>query len=354
MSCKGAFPSKLFSLVDHNRLLPEYDVNNPDVRVVAIVDHHDDEGFYMDSAAPRIIAPAGSSASHVTCLCPPQIPAGFASLLLSAILIDTQGLKAGGKTLQVDREAVALLMANSPLSASFLPSNISPSSARSLQLTYNLAELKPIQALTRELSEKKFSVSHLNTRDLLRRDYKQYRLKLPWLHSRVSINAGLSTVPADFKLWIARDPKGFWSDTKLWMEERELYVLGILTSYRKTGIGRSSKGKHKRQMLWVVREGAEVLEESEPTKNRSGRSAVEPPRVDVDQLASRLWDGLLDSAVLQLTQRDFKKFGTSETDADPSMRVRIFKQANVDATRKAAAPLLKNILEGHGDGKGKM
>jgi len=208
-----------------------------------------------------------------------------------------------------------------------------------------------------ELSDKKFSVSHLSTRDLLRRDYKQYRLNLPWVHPRTAIDAGLSTVPVNFKSWIPRDPKDFWSATKQWMEERELFVLGILTSYRhERRFGKSRKGKHKRQMLWVVREGAEVFEASEPTENLNGQSKPdeEPSSVDVDQLASRLWGGLQDSGVLQLKKRNFKKFGTTEKDADGSMRVRIYKQGNADATRKATAPLLKSILEGHADAEGKV
>lgn len=57
---------------------------------------------------------------------------------------------------------------------------------------------------------------------------------------------------------------------------------------------------------------------------------------------------------MQLKKRNFKKFGTTEKDADASMRVRIYKQGNADATRKATAPLLKSILEGHADAEGKV
>jgi exopolyphosphatase len=129
------------------------------------------------------------------------------------------------------------------------------------------------------------------------------------------------------------------------MNERELYVLGILTSFRhnKLGVG---PGKHKRQMLWVVREGAEIFPVSESTEGGSSKSTEETSSVDVDQLASRLWDGLHDSEELQLKKRDFEKFGTSEMDAGTSMRVRIYKQGNTNATRKTTAPVMRNILEG--------
>ena len=339
----GVFPSNTFALVDHNRLLPQYDANNPDTQVVAVVDHHEDEGFYKGSAKPRIVDPAGSSASHLAHLCPPQIPAELAALLLSAICIDTQGLKDGGKALSVDREAATFLLANSLPSSPISSTNYLQSSQNAAG---NIADIEFVRNLTTELSEKKFSVSHFSTRDLLRRDYKQYRLSLPWVHSRATIDAGLSTVPVDLKLWIRRDPKGFWFGIKQWMEERELCILGILTSFRsETKIGQSGRGKHKRQMLWVVREGAETAESLELMEDGPSKSTGEFNRVDVDRLASKLWDGLQDSEVLRLEKRNFEKFGTSEKDADASMRVRVYKQGNVDATRKATAPLMKSILE---------
>ena len=343
----GVFPSNTFALVDHNRLLPQYEASNSNVQVVTVIDHHEDEGFYQDSAEPRTIAPAGSCSSHMTRLCPPQIPAGLASLLLSAILIDTQGLKVGGNALQVDHEAVAFLLTKTSLSSSSSPTELSPSGN-------NLTDLKFIQDLTTKLSEKKFAVSHLNTRDLLRRDYKQYNLNLPWVHPRTTIYAGLSTVPVGFKWWIPRDPSEFWSAIRQWMEENGLYVLGILTSYHEKKIGRSGKGRHKRQMLWVIREGAELFQTSERIKGESNNLIEEHARVDVDLLASRLWDGLQDSGILQLKKSDFEKFGTSEKDAGGALRVRIYKQGNTDATRKVTAPLMKSILEGPVDAAGKM
>jgi exopolyphosphatase len=229
ISWTGMFPSNKFALVDHNRLLPQYGASNPDAHVSGVVDHHEDEGFYNNSAEPRIIAPAGSCASHIAHLCPPQIPVGLASLLLAAISIDTQGLKAGGKALQVDHEAVAFLLSKTPLSSSISATNLSQGP---LPPTDKLPHLPFIQNLTTELSEKKISMSHLSTWDLLQHDYKQYRLNLPWFHLRTAIDARLSTVPVNFKLWIPRDPKNFWSATKQWMEERELFVLGISMLYR--------------------------------------------------------------------------------------------------------------------------
>ena len=352
MSWTGVFPSNTFALVDHNRLLPQYEADNPEAQVVAVVDHHEDEGFYTTSAKPRIVAPAGSCASHVAGLRPPRIPAELASLLLSAILIDTQGLKAGGKALQVDREAAAFLLTETSLSSSSSSTDLSRPSPGSATLVDSSADVKLIQNRTKELLERKFDVSHFTTRDLLRRDYKQYHLKLPWVNSKTAINAGLATVPIDLKLWIPRDPKGFWSATKQWMDERGLYVLGILTSFRQKNFGTGVQGKHKRQMLWVVHEGAEIYKASEATEAGSSMTTGEPSKVDVDQLASRLWDGLENSEMLQLKKCDFKKFSTREKDAGMSMRVRIYKQGNIDASRKATAPVMRHILEEQANSEG--
>jgi len=349
MSWTGVFPSNTFALVDHNRLLPQYEEGNPEAQVVSVVDHHEDEGLYTTSAKPRIVAAAGSCASHVAGLSPSRIPAELASLLLSAILIDTQGLKAGGKALQVDHEAAAFLLTKTSLSSSLSSTEPSP---RSATLADNSADVKFVQNQTKELLERKVTVSHFTTRDLLRRDYKQYYLNLPWVNSKTAINAGLSTVPIDLKLWIPRDSKGFWSATKQWMDERELYVLGILTSFRHTNSGTGMQGKHKRQALWVVREGAEIYKASESTEDRSSMSTGESSKVNVDQLASRLWDGLEKSEVLQLKKSDFKKFSAREKDAGTLMRVRIYKQGNTDATRKTMAPIMRNILEEQADLEG--
>ncbi|KAG0692885.1 hypothetical protein DFH29DRAFT_817002, partial [Suillus ampliporus] len=60
-----SMPSQVskFALVDHNVLHPKY--ATPTARVVAVIDHHTDEGQYKDTADSRIIEMVGS------CLCLP-------------------------------------------------------------------------------------------------------------------------------------------------------------------------------------------------------------------------------------------------------------------------------------------
>lgn len=335
LSWTGAFPSNSFALVDHNRLLPQFENGNSGVKIVAVVDHHVDEGFYKD-ADTRVVNPAGSCASHVANLCPEDIPTELASLLLSAIVIDTSGLKAGGKALQVDREAAALLVPKTHLSSSLVPG--------SMPNPDNVADLQPVRELTKVLSDKKNSVSHLKTGDLLRRDYKQYVLELPWAYVGASINAGLSTVPVDLRSLIPRDSKKFWSSIKQWMEERKLSVLGVLTSFRgEKTLGNFGKAKHKRQMLWVVRDAAE--ETSVKTGDVSAQASESSVKLDIGALASRLWGGLEASEDLKVEKQKLEKFGTSSEEADTSMVVRVYKQGNSDATRKVTAPLMKKIIE---------
>ncbi|KZT28216.1 DHH phosphoesterase [Neolentinus lepideus HHB14362 ss-1] len=304
------FPSTQFVLVDHNRLLQRYTENNPSARVVAIVDHHEDEGHHKDTADPRIIAvPTGSCTSLVAKLfkeqCPDSMTPELATLLLSGILIDTSGLKPGGKAELADREAAAFLLPTASQSQNQSLVWVAGAGGSQLELD--------IVGLTNVLQEKKASISHLSTYDLLRRDYKEYSLTPHWAPSE-PILVGLATVPKGLKPWIPEDEE-FWMQTEKWMDERCLTVLGILTTFR------SKKGKHKRQMLFIIREGEER-----------------------DELATRLWKGLEDNEELKVKRKKLEKFDSQRKDHDEN-KMRIYKQRNAHATRKTIAPLVKHIVE---------
>lgn len=329
------FPSTKFALVDHNRLLHRYTVDNPDATVVGVIDHHEDEGLYKDTAEPRVITvPTGSCSSLVTRLleeaCPEQVPPDLATLLICAILIDTDGLKLGGKAEQSDRDAADFLAPRSVLGPA-LPLQSAPQPAGSPPPKPHKLERAPaIKALTKTLQTMKFGIESLSTRDLLRRDYKEYSLTPSWSSSN-QINIGLATVPLNLKTWLPKDPE-FWESTEGWINERGLAALGILTSYRVKQIGRGGLGKHRRQILFVVKDqdGAGELEE-------------------------RLWKGLEGSEELKVERRDWsvKKYGAKLVEVGQKKRARLYTQGNVKATRKAVAPLVKKIVEGEGkDGGG--
>ncbi|KAI0649958.1 DHH phosphoesterase [Trametes meyenii] len=308
------FPSTKFALVDHNRLHARFSRENPDARVVAVVDHHEDEGLYKDAADPRIVVvPTGSCASLVARLFeehPEHMTPELATLLLSSIVIDTGGLKRGGKAEDADRRAATFL---TPF-ASVLQHHLRPS-----ELTDQAVEEMPgLQELNAILQEKKASVAHLNTLDLLRRDYKEYTLTPGCSPSR-EVLVGLSTVPIGFKEWLPRHA-GFWSQTEKFMADQGLTVLGILTSFRDDEhAGKSGRGKHRREQMYVVRGD--------------------------EKLAETLFDALEECEELRLRKQTFPDYGVHKG-FGLGFRTKIWKQKNVDATRKVTAPLVKSIIEG--------
>lgn len=307
------FPSALFALVDHNRLQSRFTEGNPEARVAAILDHHEDEGHHKDADPRIIVVPTGSTASLVARLlaerCPDAIPKELATLLLCAILVDTNGLKPGGKAEKIDREAAAFL---TPYSLLFSPDSITAS---------DLQEESRLQELSATLRSKKGDVSHLGTRDLLRRDYKEYSFTPSWLANK-TVLVGLSSVPVGLYPWISTD-KSFWSSTEQWMADRNLSVLGILTSFRDEKVNKHGKAKHRREQLFVIRE-------------------------DVESLASRLFKGLKSSEELDLKKRSLAE--DYNTGAPPSFakayKTKVWEQGNNDATRKVTAPLVKRVIEG--------
>ncbi|KAL4071746.1 DHH phosphoesterase [Scleroderma citrinum] len=315
-----------YALVDHNTLNTRY--SQPDARVVAVIDHHEDEGNYRDTASPRIIQPCGSCASLVTSLYMSlsasnghsQIPSDLAVLLLSAITIDTGGLSKGGKTVDIDRAAVAWLL---PYAKVTLPAPIpteTPVDPRASTLG-EILENPWIGSLANTLIAEKRSVSHLSTRDLLRRDYKQYTLQLSPSISQGTggpIQAGLSTVPLPLSTFFKSGSAPVVVMTMAWMGECGLSILGVLTTYR------SKKDKGRREQLWIV--------------NQRGEGSGQ------DRLARALFDGLEAREALLLKRVKYSRYDYSPF-SDPFI-ARVYKQKNTHATRKQVAPILKQIVEG--------
>ena len=193
------FPSHTFALVDHNCLGSAFTLDNPKAEVVAVVDHRQDEHLYPQ-ANPRIISPSGSCASHITALCPPELPAELATLLLTGILIDTDGLKPGGMAIDIDRNSTLFLATKSTISNIIPPlSALSPIDHPNPDALYDCQAIKD---LTGTLSTKKLDVSRLGALDLLRRDYKEATFTLKWAPGKPTIKAGLSSVPLRLKVWL--------------------------------------------------------------------------------------------------------------------------------------------------------
>ena len=280
-------PSK-YVLVDHNRLLPSL-VGN----VVAILDHHNDEQQHL-TADPRVLKPVGSCASLVTIQFTDSWKTrssedlqSVALLLLSAILIDTGGLKPGGKATETDYEAARLLVPHTGLATA------------SSMATVEGQVPGALDSLSRQLASTKASVDHLSVRDLLRRDYKESVI--------AGLRVGLATVPVGLKPLVNRDTSKFWSDIDSHMADLRLDILGVLTSYRS-----AKRRKHRRQLLFIVQPGHTEIE-------------------------TNLFRGIGTNKELDCEERRIAGIG--------KRRARCWRQGNVKATRKQVAPLVKSILE---------
>jgi exopolyphosphatase len=328
----STFPSDRFALVDHNRLKPMFLQNQEEkVKVVGVIDHHEDEELYQDTADPRVIQKTGSCSSLVAMVLKPDsdTPPEMATLLLSALLIDTTGLKEGGKAIDVDREAAALLVQQSTIASAISPTafnNMSTDASKGLKMLTNVPqEGGPIAELTQELQDKKFAVSQLGCIDLLRRDYKEYIYTPSYPGAPKSIKAGIGSVPLGFKDWIGREE--FWTDAAEWMKQRELAILGIQTSFREES--KKGKMKHKREQILIA-------------------SAHASEGVDADELAEIIWSGMEKVELLELEEIDYKEvYGIkTEQEVPEGLKFKVFKQHNADATRKQTAPALKEVIEG--------
>ncbi|KAH9974336.1 hypothetical protein BGW80DRAFT_1303383, partial [Lactifluus volemus] len=169
-------PTTRYALLDHNVLAGRFAADDK-ARVVAIVDHHVDEQHHLD-ASPRIVEkdwPEGMSR-------------GIARLLLCAVLIDTHGLKPGGKAVAVDREVAPFLLEKAELL-----------SASAGEVT-DVHDVKELMELTQTLVTKKDSVDGLSPRDLLRRDYKEYRIVATSKAEEGGLLVGLASVPRSVEM----------------------------------------------------------------------------------------------------------------------------------------------------------
>jgi len=195
-----------------------------------------------------------------------------------------------------------------------------------------LYESQTIKELASTLLTKKSDVSHLGALDLLRRDYKEASYTLTWAPGQPTIKAGLSTVPLRLKAW-GSDGR-LETDAVTWMQRRGITILGVLASFKDTKgnkFTKTGKGKHKREMAWIVLEETEL-------------SHISSEGLTVSVLADRLWTGL--EANREIKVQKYNKFNLQKAGKlPPTSKSRAYKQGNASASRKAIAPILKNILQ---------
>lgn len=281
-----------FALVDHNSLLPKF--RGGEGKVVSIIDHHVDEGQHLDVPDDErvIVNPCGSCASLVakhfqlSWVSKPnvEVPPEVATLLLTAIHIDTAGLKEGDKGTPIDKDANYFLAGNSTFVSNIMmgPPDLSH--------------------LHKELSSRKHDVSHLSTYDLLRRDYKQFNFS--------GLEVGLSTVPQGLKATAKKDDK-FWESLDGYVKEKELAILGVLTTFKS-----EKKKKKRREQLWLLN-----------------------PTLVSSDVENRFFEGLDQDKEMDLEKKD-------DFEVAGEQHAGVYNQNNTDATRKQIAPLAKKLLEG--------
>lgn len=315
-----------FTLVDHNKLLPPFTDKG---KVSAVIDHHSDEGLYNDADVRVIQVPTGSCASLVTKQFKSQWeaslsgPAGnngspvapeLATLLLSAILIDTGGLKEGGKATPTDYDSAAFLY---PLSSFCTGSEQFESTSLQASLPDGLTNA------AQELISTKYDVAGMSTPDLLLRDYKEYTLPTAST-SYPNLKVGLSTVPVSLRKALEEEQDGwtsYLSSVDSYMSDRNLDIEGVLTTYKS-----EKKGKNKREILLVVRSGG-AIHGSE----------------DAKRVLEYLGAGMEGDEILSLGIWDRKhwKKGLGELDNEEKGHFgKVWEQENVKATRKQVAPII--------------
>lgn len=338
-----------YALVDHNRLLPQFGEGH----VRAIIDHHEDEQAHAD--AERLIqVPTGSCASLVTQHFrpqweaaakrpgPSQVSGELATLLLSAILIDTAGLKKGGKAVSTDLESAGFLYPISTLAEGETALAPSPDGqAGASSVTASSLQLDPPKAMSSaatELISTKYDVSALTTPQLLLRDYKEYVLPTA-SSSYPTLRMGLSTVPVGLANWLGKESAGWTSYLSAlddYMAEKALDIEGVLTTFK------SNKGKSKRELLLAVKEGGAIpagqaqiiLDELSEGLEASGEI------LDLKPWGKK--KGL--KGVMSKKKKANWLESIAELERGDGRSGRVWQQGNAKSTRKQVAPILRDLI----------
>lgn len=213
-------------LVDHNKLEGENEAimkNKFHAQVVGIIDHHKDEGLYLN-ANPRILQTVGSCSTLVLThlmdtIKKSSIDLSTGRFLVSAILLDTGNLKDTYKTKPEDVNVI-------------------------MQLKKQVDGLSE-DALKKEnktLHKQKRSTEGFSFTDILRKDYKEYVCG--------KFRAGISSVGGSLADLTAKfGKKEIENSTKKLRDDRQLDLMIIMNSYN------DASKKHCRQISVVGKPG---------------------------------------------------------------------------------------------------
>lgn len=331
-----------YALVDGNNLparFSSHQESTDEQAVVGIIDHHEDLGSFKHAPIRWIQVPTGSCSSLVTEYFYHQLsasnvnlPKGLADFILSAIIIDTDNIKPApkGKAVEADISAASHLFPLSSFAAiqnTILTSSIPPSPSSKETKVEGTSPEDPRNFLYdwhQLLVHKKYDLSPLQGRDLLRRDYKEYESEIK------HVRYGLSSVPMALQEWLDRpEIGGKWENILIsmerWRSERNLDIVGVLTSYVR--IKKNGGTKKGREQLYLVR-------------SRGADSQTLPQEQLRDILVVHLAkDETLELTTLRIGDPQF------ETGSTWKAGVVAFEQGITSATRKQVAPALKKAIE---------
>jgi exopolyphosphatase len=219
------------TLVDHNRLADTFQQN--DWKVVEIVDHHHDQGMYMDtcSGPSRWIAFADDEALAASActlvvermeeLWRKPYPSSLSVLLLGVILLDSVNLSPqAGKVTQRDRDAVQILLNDTNWQ------ELSQESKEVLKIS--LSSGPNTTAFFDALQDTKYDPGFwmsLSMRDALRLDYKEY--------TYTDGSFGVSTVLMPLDSFLLKHE--FIAGIHRFMVEQNMNFLGIMLASEKDG-----------------------------------------------------------------------------------------------------------------------
>jgi len=218
-----------FILVDHNRLASYQEKYG--MLVEEIIDHHKDEKLYTN--LNRTIEMVGSCATLVAeKLFENKSPLisnhAMCTLLLGVILLDTVNLD--------------------PKYKKVTPKDIDYAKKLSKALQFDDNKQK---TLFEELQGKRFDVSSLSTYDLLRADYKQWKMN--------QVVVGISSCKRSFAEWFEKDPD-ITRDAERICTNFKLDILFIMTQFmdsknemrRELGIFTKKKDLHDNVVTFLM------------------------------------------------------------------------------------------------------
>ncbi|KJK84472.1 hypothetical protein H634G_00836 [Metarhizium anisopliae BRIP 53293] len=279
-------------LVDHNCLTGP--LKRFRDRVVGCVDHHVDEGALPGGISPRVIEPCGSCMSLVVDECRPA----WAQLLQGA----DDDIPAREQDRLVKLALAPILLDTINLTAE---AKVRPEDQQAVRFLETQIREPGFTTTSyyEQISAVKEDISGLSFRDILRKDYKQ------WEEGDLAL--GISCVVQGFEYLLekADTKQAFLEELAAWAAERRLDVAAVMTTSHPGG------SFHRQLLVWGMTD--------------RGKDAVGRFRDIGRPLGLEQWeDGGLDS-----------------DDGDGGNTRFAWRQANLAASRKQVAPLLREALK---------